>query len=49
VGEEEHSDVGIVVDISWKIPTMFNISMVVLTSSPLLLDSFVTFDWYEFS
>jgi len=27
---------------------MFSISMVALTSSPLLLDSFVTFDWYEF-
>jgi hypothetical protein len=49
VGDEEHSNVGIIVDTGSKIPIMFSISKVASTSSPLLLDSFVTFDWYEFS
>ncbi len=40
--------VGVDAKITWKIPIMLNKSMAISTSSPLLLESFVAYDWYAF-
>jgi hypothetical protein len=45
MGGKGHSNVvGVVVNIAWKVPIMFCNFVAILASSPLLLDSFVTFN-----